>query len=78
MQYQCVIKIDPVTMTEVDRWTGDSGQVLDVSGSEDGLFAGLDTPHIVNIDVDTMTEQNRWTGSAGEIPQKLARTVTGG
>ena len=37
MSYQCVIKIDPATMTEVDRWTGDSGQVLDVSGSDDGL-----------------------------------------
>ena len=77
MPYQCMIKIDPGTMTEVDRWTGAEGQVLDVNGTE-GLFAGLDTPHIVNIDVNTMTEDNRWTGLAGEIPQKLALRLVGG
>jgi hypothetical protein len=65
-------------MTEVDRWTGVPGQILDVSGSDDGLFAGLDTPDVVNIDVDTMEETARWTGSPGEVPQKVARVVTGG
>ena len=78
MPYQCVIKIDPGSMTGVDRWSGVEGQVLDVNGSVLGLFAGLDTPHIVNIDVNTMTEVNRWTGSVGEIPQKLALRIVGG
>jgi hypothetical protein len=78
MPYQRIVKIDPATMTEVARWTGVLGQVLDVSGSDNGLFAGLDTPDVVNIDADTMEEAARWTGSPGEIPEKVARVVTGG
>jgi len=72
MASQCVIKIDPATMTEDSRWTGDPGEVLSLNG-KDGLFAGLDTPDVVSITTADMTEAARWTGAAGEIPQTLAR-----
>ncbi len=80
MPSQCVIKIDPATMTEVDRWTGGPGSVLSLSFDPlvAGIIAGLNTPDIVRIDTPTMTELNRWTGTAGEIPQTLVRNLAGG
>jgi hypothetical protein len=63
-------------MTEVDRWTGSSGEVVCLHSGDD-LFVGLNTPRIVKLDADTMTELDRWIGAAGEIPQSLAREVGG-
>jgi len=76
MAGQCVIQIDPDSMTEVARWIGDPGQVLSLNG-RDGLFAGLNTPDVVNINTGSMEETNRWTGAAGEVPQTLARAIGG-
>ncbi len=76
MPTQCVIKIDPATMTEVSRWTGSSGTVTCLH-NWDGFFAGLNTPRIVKIDRATMTQLARWIGAAGEIPQSLAREEHG-
>jgi hypothetical protein len=67
-------------MTEVARWIGDPGSVLSLTFEPvvAGLVAGLDTPDVVNLDTATMTELNRWAGAAGEIPQTLARNLSGG
>jgi hypothetical protein len=64
------VKIDPGSMTTVNKWTGAPGQDVGYSMTYDGvyLYTGLETDpaQIVRIHPDSMTTVSTYVANAGD------------
>ena len=65
-----VVKVDPATMTQVDRWDdivhGHGSYIIDDGVSLYAAITGNVVARVIKIDPTTMLEITRWTGAAGE------------
>ncbi len=75
-----VVKVGPLDLSEVARWTGGvgDGKVLSLLRVGSYLYAGLDSSPgvVVKINAVDMSEVDRWTGGGGDGAVN-ALTITG-